>query len=125
MPARRLLSLLKWPLALGSLCGVCAVAYLIHDRSRADRDKHPEVQESRVHSLKTVTSQELIARDALDNAMVQLSQARTQLAVARAVAEELQKAKDATEDPTRKHSSTWKQPLTAPLGGQVVELAGA
>jgi biotin carboxyl carrier protein len=82
-----------------------------------------QIQQSRVKSLKTVTSQELIARDALDAALVQLAQAETQLALAAAAVDEWQKAKDAIDDP--KQGSTWRQPLTAPLAGQVVELTAA
>ncbi|HYT88958.1 MAG TPA: hypothetical protein VEL76_09635 [Gemmataceae bacterium] len=81
------------------------------------------VQQSRVKSLKAVTSQELIARGELDAALIQLAQAETQLALAHAAVDEWQKAKDAIDDP--KQGSTWKQPLTVSLAGQVVELTAA
>jgi hypothetical protein len=83
-----------------------------------------QIQQSRVDSLKKVTSQEIISRGELDAALVQLAEARTQAATAKASAELWQKALQEVERRTEGKAAAWSQPLAAPADGEVTELAG-
>ncbi len=82
-----------------------------------------QIQQGRVDSLKKVTSQEIIARGELDAALVQLAEARTQAAAAKAAAELWQKALREVDQRTEGKSAAWSQPLAAPADGEVTELA--
>jgi biotin carboxyl carrier protein len=82
------------------------------------------LQQDRVHSLEKVTSREIISRAELDAALVQLTEARTQAAAAKAAVELWQKALEEVERRTGSKTSPWSQPLTAPADGEVTELAG-
>jgi multidrug efflux pump subunit AcrA (membrane-fusion protein) len=55
-------------------------------------EEEVKLQQSRADSLKAVTSQQIISRAELDAALVQLAQAKNQLATAKAAAELWQKA---------------------------------
>jgi hypothetical protein len=83
-----------------------------------------KLQQSRVASLKAVTGQQILARTELDAALVQLAQARTQLATARAAAELWRKALQEVEQRGKRKSSAWSAPLRVPADGEVTELAG-
>jgi hypothetical protein len=83
-----------------------------------------KVQESRADSLRRVTDQELLSRGELDAALVQLAEARTQLAVAQAATGLWEKALRAAEAHQADGNSPWRQPLTAPADGEVTDLAG-
>src|SRR5262249_7141831 len=54
-------------------------------------EEEVKVQEDRVNSLKAAASREIIGRNELDSALVQFTQARTQLATAKAAAEQWSK----------------------------------
>lgn len=85
-------------------------------------EEEVKLHQSRADSLKAVTSKAILARGELDVALVQLAQARTQLASARAAAELWQKALE--EVGRRGTDSPWSEPLRAPAEGEVTELAG-
>jgi biotin carboxyl carrier protein len=80
--------------------------------------------QDRVNNLKTATAQEIIARTELDAALVQLTQAKTQLASAKAAVELWHKAIEEVERPKSADKSLWSQPLTVPAEGEVTEVAG-
>jgi hypothetical protein len=81
-----------------------------------------QLQQGRVDSLKKVTSQEIISRAELDAALVQLAEARTQAATAKAAAELWQKALDEIDRRAEGQTAAWSQPLAAPADGEVAEL---
>jgi hypothetical protein len=85
-------------------------------------EEEVRLQQSRVDSLNKVTSKGFYSRDALDAALVQLAQAKTQLATAEAATRLWQKALDEVG----RHNgadSPWSAPLQVPAGGEVTELA--
>lgn len=87
-------------------------------------EEEVRLQQDRVNSLKSVTSQQIISRAELDAALVQLAQAKNQLATARAAAELWQRALREIEQRKRDDHSPWSQPLIAPADGEVTELPG-
>jgi biotin carboxyl carrier protein len=87
-------------------------------------EEEVQLQQSRVASLRAVTTQEIIARAELDAALVQLAQARTQLATAKAAAGLWQKALEDIQGRNGGKDSPWSQPLAAPTDGEVTELLG-
>ena len=87
-------------------------------------EEEVKLQQSRVDSLQSVTSQQIISRVELDNALVQLAQAKNQLATARAAAELWQKAVEELERHKGDKMSAWSQPLTAPADGEITDLTG-
>jgi biotin carboxyl carrier protein len=87
-------------------------------------EEEVKLQQSRVDSLKDVTSQQIISRVDLDNALIQLAQAKNQVATARAAAELWQKALDELKRHKGDKLSEWSRPLTAPADGEVTDLAG-
>lgn len=82
-----------------------------------------KIQQDRVNSLKAATARELIARSELDTALVQLAQAQTQRATARAAAELWEKAIQEVEHHKGGEHSLWSQRLTVPCDGEVTDLA--
>lgn len=82
-----------------------------------------KLHQDRVHSLKAVISQEIISRTELEAALVQLAQARTQAASARAAVELWRKALQEVERHKGEDNSFWSQPLSAPSEGEVTDLA--
>ena len=82
-----------------------------------------KIHQDRVKSLKAVTAQEIIARNELDTALVQLAQAKTQAAAAGSAVELWQKALQEVERHKGDEKSFWSQPLLAPSDGEVTELA--
>jgi biotin carboxyl carrier protein len=87
-------------------------------------EEEVKLQQSRVDSLHAVTSQQIISRVELDAALIQLAQARNQLATAKAAAELWQKAVQEVEGHQGRDDSSWSQPLLAPADGEVTDLAG-
>jgi biotin carboxyl carrier protein len=85
-------------------------------------EEEVRLQESRVKSLRDVTSQSILPRAELDAALVQLAQARTQRATATAAAELWQKALAEIRGRAGK-LSPWSEPVKAPAAGEVAELA--
>ncbi len=82
-----------------------------------------KVQTGRVDSLQQVTDRGIIGRAELDAAQVQLQEARTQLATARAAAGLWRKAIHEVKTRSAGKESRWSAPLTAPAAGEVTELA--
>ena len=88
-------------------------------------EEEVKLQQSRVDSLKKVTSQlQLQSRAELDAALIQLAQAKNQLATAAAAAELWQKAMAELERHKGDQPSAWSQPLTAPADGEITDTAG-
>jgi biotin carboxyl carrier protein len=87
-------------------------------------EKEIKIQEDRVKSLEAATSGQLLARTELDAALVQLTQAKTQLATTTATVELWTKAIEAAKHHKSEGNSIWNQPLTAPADGEVTQLAG-
>jgi hypothetical protein len=65
-----------------------------------------------------------VSQAELDSALTQLTEARTQLATARAAVKEWQDALTAIDQHAQRKATTWSQPLTAPADGEITELAG-
>jgi hypothetical protein len=80
-----------------------------------------KVQQERLDRLGTAAGG--LSRAELDAAKVQLVEARTQLAVARAAVKAWEKALQAIDNPGPK-DSTWRQPILVPAGGEITALAG-
>lgn len=88
-------------------------------------EEEVRLQQSRVDSLKKVTSQlQLQSRAELDTALIQLAQAKNQLATAAAAAELWQKALAELERHNGDQPSAWSQPLMAPADGEITEATG-
>ncbi len=87
-------------------------------------EEEVKLQQSRADSLKSVTSQQILSRGELDAALIQLAQAKNQLATAKAAAELWQKALREVERHNDDAGSPWSQPLLAPAEGEVTDLAG-
>jgi multidrug efflux pump subunit AcrA (membrane-fusion protein) len=89
---------------------------------RRGAEEEVKLQQDRVNSLKAVTSQQIISRVELDAALVQLAQARNQLATAQAATELWQKALSEVERRKGDARSPWSQPLVASADGEVTDL---
>jgi biotin carboxyl carrier protein len=88
-------------------------------------EEEVKLQQSRVDSLRKVTSQlQLQSRAELDTALIQLAQAKNQLATAAAAAELWQKALAELERHKDDQPSAWSQPLTAPADGEITDATG-
>jgi biotin carboxyl carrier protein len=88
-------------------------------------EEEVKLQQSRVDSLRKVTSQlQLQSRAELDAALIQLAQAKNQLATAAAAAELWQKALAELERHKGDQPSAWSQPLTAPADGEITDVTG-
>lgn len=88
-------------------------------------EKEVKLQQDRADSLRKVTSQlQLQSRAELDAALIQLAQAKNQLATAKAAAELLQKALEEIRHRTEGQNTSWSEPLAAPIDGEVTVLAG-
>jgi hypothetical protein len=80
------------------------------------------VQE-RVDRLKTTSQAGGVSQGFVDEALVKLAEARTQLATARDAVTRLEGALAEIDRHTQPQSSTWSSPLQAPTDGEVTELA--
>jgi hypothetical protein len=87
-------------------------------------EEEVKLQQGRADSLKAVTSQQILSRAELDAALIQLAQARNQLATAQAAAGLWEKALREVEGRKGEENSLWSQPLLAPTDGEVTDLAG-
>jgi hypothetical protein len=85
-------------------------------------EEHVRLQQARVDRFKGAG--QAISRAELDTARSQLTEARTQLATATAAVKEWQQALDAINRLGDRKDRKWSQPLTAPAGGEITELAG-
>jgi hypothetical protein len=82
------------------------------------------IHHQRVERLKRSSASEIVSGRELDEAVVQLTEARTQQATAQAAVELWQKAVDVVNGQHDRRGGPWSQPLTAPADGHVTELAG-
>lgn len=83
-----------------------------------------QIEQDRADSIERVTSPGIIARDTLDAARIQLAQAKTQVATAKASVQLWQKALEEIDKRTASGDAAWSQPLTAPADGEVTILPG-
>jgi hypothetical protein len=86
-------------------------------------EEEVRLQQGRADSLQAVTAQQIISRVELDAALIQLAQAKNQLATAKAAAELWEKALGEIREGAGRKGSPWRRPLTAPADGEVTELA--
>jgi HlyD family secretion protein len=82
-----------------------------------------KVQQGRVGRLQKATAAESVSRRELDEALVALTEARTQAATAAAAVTLWQQALRAVERGGDRPAATWGEPLTVPAAGEVTELA--
>jgi hypothetical protein len=83
-----------------------------------------QVQQERVSRLKPSSRTDVVPQNELDDALVKVADARTQLARSRAAVELWQKAVTAVELRKDRPESAWSELLTAPADGEVTELPG-
>ena len=83
-----------------------------------------KLRQERVERFKKFGPSEAVSQKELDEALVQLSDARTQLAAARAAAELLETALQAIEQRGNGKTSAWSEALKSPDDGEIAELAG-
>lgn len=81
-----------------------------------------KVQEERVDRLQKLGTGEIVSRKELDEAKVQLIEARTTRMIAEGAVETWQGALNMIDQAREKPISTWSLPLTAPTDGEVTEL---
>jgi hypothetical protein len=82
------------------------------------------IQQQRVERLKRSSASEIVSGRELDEALVQLTEARTQQATAQAAVELWQKAVEEVNGQNGRRDAPWSQLLTAPADGHITELAG-
>jgi biotin carboxyl carrier protein len=81
-----------------------------------------KVQQDRVDRFRRAGESESLSRKELDEALVALTDARTQAAMAQAAIELWRQALRLIERRDERSSSTWSEPLTSPADGEVTEL---
>src|SRR5581483_1187994 len=86
-------------------------------------EEEVKLQQARVDSLKTVAAPAIIARGELDAALMQLAQAKNQLALARAAVELRDRARKDSGSGQVHADSPWKLPLISAVEGEVSEVA--
>src|SRR5262249_33780985 len=82
------------------------------------------VQQERVNRLKPSPRSEFVRQGELAEAMGKLTEARPQLATARAAVDLWERALASIERPNGRPNSSWSEPLAAPADGEVTELSG-
>jgi multidrug efflux pump subunit AcrA (membrane-fusion protein) len=82
-----------------------------------------KIQQERVDRFATVAKS--ITQADLDAARVQLTEAKTQMAAAKATAQQWEEALAEIDKQGEGKSATWSQPLKAPISGEITELAAA
>jgi RND family efflux transporter MFP subunit len=80
-----------------------------------------KIEQARVERFKSSGSADIVSRRELDDALVRLAEARTQLATAQAAVKLWQEALAASEKPEN-GPTPWSRPVTAPADGEVTEL---
>ena len=83
-----------------------------------------KTHERTVESLKKVTDREILSRAELDTALVNLAEAKIQLATAEAAAALWEKSLQEISQENLEANSLWRQPILAPGDGEVTELTG-
>jgi hypothetical protein len=83
-----------------------------------------KIQQERLQRIQPLEGPGGIARSDLDQALVQLSDARTQLATAKAAVGQWQDALAEINGQGDRKETTWTQPLKAPAAGEITDLAG-
>jgi RND family efflux transporter MFP subunit len=80
-----------------------------------------KIEQARVERFKSSGSADIVSRRELDDALVRLAEAKTQLATAQAAVKLWQEALAASEKPEN-GPGPWSRPVTAPADGEVTEL---
>jgi hypothetical protein len=84
-----------------------------------------KLQQDRVNRLRKASGSDMIvSQRELDEALVALAEARTQMATAGAAVELWQKAVEAINRRGDRPEAAWSEPLVAPADGEVTELTG-
>jgi RND family efflux transporter MFP subunit len=84
-----------------------------------------KIQQERVARFQTLEGPGAVSRADLDPALVQRSEARTQLATAKASAQQWEDAlAEISHQGGDRKGSLWSQPLKAPAAGEITDLAG-
>lgn len=83
-----------------------------------------KIQQERLQRIQSLEAPGAIARADLDQVLVQLADARTQLATAKAAVQQWQDALDEINGQGEHRETTWTQPLKAPAAGEITDLAG-
>ncbi|HLJ95636.1 MAG TPA: hypothetical protein VKU02_20840 [Gemmataceae bacterium] len=83
-----------------------------------------KIQQERLQRIQSLESPGAIARADLDQALVQLADARTQLVTARAAVQQWQDALTEINGSGERKETAWTQPLKAPAAGEITDLAG-
>jgi RND family efflux transporter MFP subunit len=82
------------------------------------------IQHERVTRFQSLEGPGAVSRADLDQALVQFSDARTQLATAKAGVEQWEEALAEISQQGDRKGTTWSQPLKAPAAGEITDLAG-
>jgi RND family efflux transporter MFP subunit len=83
-----------------------------------------KIQQERVTRFQSLEGPGAISRADLDQALVQLSDARTQLVTAKAAVQQWEDALAEISQQGDRKGTTWSQPLKAPATGEITDLAG-
>jgi hypothetical protein len=83
-----------------------------------------KIQQERLQRIQSSEASGAVARADLDQALVQLSEARTQLATAKAAVGQWQDALAEINGQGNRKETAWTQPLKAPSGGEITDLVG-
>ena len=89
-----------------------------------DSEEVFKIQQERLQRIQSLEAPGAIARADLDQALVQLSDARTQLATAKAAVQQWQDALAEINGQGERTETTWTQPLKAAAAGEITDLAG-
>jgi hypothetical protein len=83
-----------------------------------------KIQHERLQRIQSLEGPGGVARADVDQALVQLSDAQTQLATAKTTVQTWQDALAEINGQGDRKENTWTQPLKAPAGGEITDLAG-
>jgi RND family efflux transporter MFP subunit len=83
-----------------------------------------KIQQERVQRFQTLEAPGAVSRADLDQALVQLADARTQMATAKAAVQQWEDALAEINQQGERQDTTWSQPLKAPASGEIIDLAG-
>jgi hypothetical protein len=83
-----------------------------------------KIQQERVQRFQTLETPGVVSRADLDPALVQLADARTQMATAKAAVQQWEEALAEINRQGERENTTWSQPLKAPAPGEIIDLAG-
>jgi hypothetical protein len=83
-----------------------------------------KIQQERAQRFQTLEAPGAVSRAELDQTLVQLAEARTQVATAKAAVQQWEDALAEINRQGDRKETTWSQPLKAPASGEIIDLAG-